>query len=244
MKTTLRTGFTLALTLSLAVCLANVNGTKGLDALKRWKAGERVTVADIRQYGINRCFVADTISDAVFARMWKKSYKENCTVPRQSLRYVKALHYTIDGKIQIGELVCNKAIAKDLVEIFRALYEAKYPIERMVLVDEYNANDELSMKANNTSCFNFRFVSGTKKLSNHSRGRAIDINTLYNPCVRTHGGVVVSVKPATGRSYVNRTKSFDYKIDRNDLCYKLFKKHGFKWGGDWRSVKDYQHFEK
>lgn len=236
---------TLTFILALSLCYANVNGaTKGQNALAHWKAGERVKAADVKKFGIDRCFVADTISDAVFSRMWKKSYKANCTVPRSDLRYVKVLHYTLDGKIQIGELVCDKDIAKDLIEIFRALYDAKYPIERMVLVDEYNAEDEPSMTANNTSCFNFRFVSGTKKLSNHSRGRAIDINTRYNPYVKKRSDGTVHVEPAVGRPYIDRSKTFNYKIEHNDLCYKLFRQHGFEWGGDWKSVKDYQHFEK
>lgn len=220
------------------------NTSKGLTALRQWKAGEQVTLSDVRKFGISRCFTAEKISDEVFARMWKKSFKENCTVPRASLRYVKVLHYTLDGKVRIGEMVCNKAISKDLVEIFRELYDAKYPIERMVLVDNYNALDEPSMEANNSSCFNFRFITGTTKLSNHSKGLAVDINTLYNPYVKVRSDGSVYVEPATGTPYVNRTKTFDYRIDHDDLCYKLFIKHGFEWGGDWKSVKDYQHFEK
>lgn len=192
---------------------------------------------------IDSCFTSQSISDSIFARMWKNSYKADCTVPRSELRYLKVLHYTIDGKIQVGELVCNKAIAKDLLEIFRSLYEAKYPIERMTLIDEYGANDEASMQANNTSCFNFRFVAGSKKLSNHSRGLAIDINPLYNPYVKQRKDGKLFVQPEAGRPYADRSKAFDYKITRNDLCYKLFKQHGFEWGGDWKYSKDYQHFE-
>lgn len=215
-----------------------------IEPLTQWQAGSQVSKDDVDRYGIDRCFVAEEISDSIFARMWKKSYKEDCTIPRSDLRYVKALHHTIDGKIQIGEIVCNKAIAQDLVEIFRQLYEAKYPIERMVLVDNYDAQDEPSMTANNTSCFNFRFISGTTKLSNHSQGRAIDINTLYNPYVKNRADGTIYVEPEAGRPYADRTKDFDYKIDHDDLCYKLFMEHGFEWGGDWKSVKDYQHFEK
>lgn len=212
--------------------------------LTQWKAGEQVSLADVKKYGVEKCFVAEDISDAIFARMWKKSFKESCTLPRTELRYIKALHYTLDGKIQLGEMVCNKAIAQDLIEIFRKLYDAKYPIERMVLVDNYDALDEPSMEANNSSCFNFRFITGTTKLSNHSKGRAVDINTLYNPYVKERKDGSVYVKPSTGKPYIDRTKTFDYKIDHNDLCYKLFIEHGFEWGGDWHSVKDYQHFEK
>jgi len=218
--------------------------TQDVTVLQTWKAGEQVSLSQVRQYGVDRCFVAEEINDDIFARMWKKSFKEGCTVPRTDLRYVKALHYTLDGNVQVGEMVCNKAIAQDLVEIFRALYDAKYPIGRMVLVDDYDALDKPSMEANNSSSFNFRFITGTAKLSNHSRGLAVDINTLYNPYVKVRADGTVYVEPTTGRPYIDRTKSFDYKIDHGDLCYKLFKEHGFEWGGDWQGVKDYQHFEK
>lgn len=212
--------------------------------LEQWQAGAQVTTAQVNSYGIDRCFVAETISQPLFKRIWKKSYKEACTLPVSDLRYVKVLHCTLDGKSQLGEMVCNKAIAPDLVAIFRALYEAHYPIERMVLVDDYNADDNASMEANNTSCFNFRTVSGTKKRSKHSKGMAIDINTRYNPYVKRRANGTLLVRPASGKQYADRSKRFAYKIDHSDLCYKLFKQHGFVWGGDWRSVKDYQHFEK
>lgn len=230
----------------VAILFATIllTGKSYASTLSEWIAGEQVSLSEVKTYGIDRCFVVEKISDDIFRRMWKKSYKQNCTIPRSQLRYVKVLHYTLDGKIQLGELVCNKSIAQDLIEIFRKLYDAKYPIGRMVLVDNYDANDELSMEANNSSCFNYRPVTGTRKLSNHSRGMAVDINTLYNPYVRVGKDGRVNVKPAKGRPYIDRTKSFGYKIDRHDLCYKLFRNHGFKWGGDWKSVKDYQHFEK
>ena len=189
-------------------------------------------------------FTIDTISDAVFQRMQGKSYKENCTVPRSELRYLRLSHYTVDGKKMVGELVCNKLIANDLKEIFQELYKHHYPIERMQLIDDYDADDERSMQVNNTSCFNFRAIAGTKKLSKHSLGMAIDINPLYNPCVKVNKDGSTSIQPKTGRRYANRQRQWPYKIDKNDLCYRLFVSHGFQWGGSWRSVKDYQQFER
>lgn len=215
-----------------------------LQALEQWQAGAQVTTAQVNSFGIDRCFAVETISKPLFQRIWKKSYKAECTLPVSHLRYVKVLHYTLDGKCQLGEIICNKAIAADLIAIFRALYEAHYPIERMVLVDDYNADDKASMEANNTSCFNFRTVSGTKRRSKHSQGMAIDINTRYNPYVKRRANGTLIVQPASGKQYADRSKRFAYKIDRSDLCYKLFKQHGFTWGGDWKSAKDYQHFEK
>lgn len=216
---------------------------KGAEALRKWVPQTVVTEAEVKAYGMDSCFRALPLSDAVFARMKGKSYKEGCQVPRTDLRYLKLLHRNKEGKPQLGELVCHKKIATVLTEVFRKFYEAGYRIERMVLVDEYDADDEKAMTANNTSAFNYRAVGGSKVLSKHSQGLAVDINPLYNPCKRLKTG---RVEPAAGKPYAeNRDKRKDipYKIDHDDLCYKLLHAHGFVWGGDWRTVKDYQHFE-
>ena len=188
-------------------------------------------------------FYQQEITDDIFARIEGKSFKANCTTPREDLRYLRVLHYNLDREVLQGELICHKDIADDLLAIFQELYKAAYPIERMVLIDEYDADDEASMRANNTSAFNFRRASGMQRLSSHSTGMAIDINPLYNPLVKHREGKT-KVFPATAIAYIDRTKFFPYKIEKGDLCYRLFKKYGFSWGGDWRSSKDYQHFEK
>lgn len=184
-------------------------------------------------------FAIYEIDTEIFNRIKGKSYKDDCTVPLDQLRYLTVAHYDGEGNIQQGELVCNTAIAEDLIDIFRNLFEAKYPIQSIRLIDEFGADDILSMQANNTSCFNFRKVAGTGKLSNHALGLAIDINPLYNPWVKGR-----AVSPEEGRPYADRKKNFPYKIDENDICYKEFTAHGFIWGGSWNSLKDYQHFEK
>ncbi|MFR9659643.1 MAG: M15 family metallopeptidase [Rikenellaceae bacterium] len=186
---------------------------------------------------------AEPISDEVFGRMKGLSYKENCTVPLEELRYLKVLHYDGNGEVATGEIVCNKLISDDLLYIFGELFEAKYPIESVRLVDDFGADDNESMVNNNSSAFNFRYVAGTTTLSKHSLGMAIDINPLYNPYVK-EGGDKLIVEPTEAREYVDRGREFPYKIDTSDLCYKLFIERGFEWGGNWTSLKDYQHFEK
>ncbi len=186
-------------------------------------------------------FSSEEISDEIFARMQGKSFPEECTTSREDLRYLRLAYKDKEGEPHEGEMVCNAAIADKLIDIFRQLYEADYPIERMSLVDDYDADDEMSMSANNTSCFNFRFVSGTTRVSEHGKGMAVDLNPLYNPYVRGKDGSII--EPAAGTEYADRTKDFDYKIDKEDLAYRLFTENGFTWGGSWKSVKDYQHFE-
>ena len=188
-------------------------------------------------------FYISEIPDNIFEKMQGKSYKADCTLPRENLRYIHVLHVGFDNQVHEGELVVNKDIADDVLEIFKELYEAGYQIEKVRLVDEYDADDEASMSDNNSSAFNFRFISHTTKISKHGMGMAVDINTLYNPYVKTVDGEL-SIEPANAADYVDRSKDFSHKIDHDDLCYKLFTEHGFEWGGDWTHSKDYQHFEK
>ena len=187
-------------------------------------------------------FSVTTIDDTTFARMKGKTYKDNCTVPLSELRHVKVLYKNKEQQTLKGEIVCNKHIADDVAEIFYELYKANYPIEKIRLMDDYNADDETAMRDNNTSSFNFRFISHSTKVSKHGLGLAVDLNTLYNPFVLTVDGKL-HVEPETALKYVDRSKNFDYKIDENDLAYKLFIQHGFEWGGHWKTRKDYQHFE-
>ena len=187
-------------------------------------------------------FYISKIDEATFERIKGKSYKDNCPIPLDDLRYLHVLHKDINGITHEGELICNVYIASDVLEIFKALLLADYPIERVKLVDEYDADDETSMRDNNSSCFNFRFISHTTKISKHGLGLAVDINTLYNPYVKTVDDKLI-IEPATATEYTDRSKDFIYKINKDDLCYKLFTEKGFEWGGEWKTVKDYQHFE-
>lgn len=188
-------------------------------------------------------FTYRAIDDTIKKRIYGLSYKEDCTVPYEELRYLNVLYIDFEGNSQTGELICNKAIAQDLLEIFYELYLAQYPIDKIKLIDEYQADDDLSCAENNTSCFNYRVVSGSTSLSKHALGLAIDINPVYNPYV-TYPNGKVRITPPGSEAYANRDAAFPHKIDENDLCYQLFTAHGFTWGGNWKTLKDYQHFQK
>ncbi|MCD7920078.1 MAG: M15 family metallopeptidase [Clostridiales bacterium] len=200
-------------------------------------AGTVLTAEEMSGLDVDLLFTESELTDEVFARMEGISYPEDCTVSRDELRYLRVLHVGFDGEVHIGEMVCNRSISGDLLEIFRGLYDAAYPIEKMLLIDEYGGDDEASMADNNTSCFNYRVVSGSDHLSAHAYGLAVDVNPLYNPYVTSAGYF-----PANSGDYVDRSADTPYKIDESDLCYQLFTDHGFIWGGNWNSVKDYQHF--
>ncbi len=192
-------------------------------------------------------FYYEPLTDEVKERITGISYPENgCTVPYEDLNYVGLKYIDFKGQEQTGELICNKAIAQDMVEIFHELYRNEYRLESVHLIDEYDGDDTASMTENNTSCFNYRVVDGTASLSKHAYGLAIDVNPYYNPYVvfgrNSDGSDYIS--PPGSEIYADRSQSFAYKIDENDLCYRLFTEHGFTWGGNWNSTKDYQHFQK
>lgn len=156
------------------------------------------------------------------------------------LRRVNVKYWGFDNKAHTdGILIVNKSIANDVCGIFNDLYKAKYPIEKIRMIDEYKANDEASMIDNNTSAFCYRLVAGTKVLSKHGKGVAIDINPLYNPQVKAG-----KVYPSVSKPYADRSKNVKGMIKKGDACYKAFTSRGWKWGGNWKSSKDYQHFEK
>ena len=194
-------------------------------------------------------FYYQSLTESVIERITGCSYPvledgESIEIGYEDLSYVVVQYVGFDFETHEGEIICNNAIAQDLVEIFYELYRNEYQIESIALIEEYDGDDYASCEANNTSCFNYRQVVGSSSLSKHALGLAIDINPLYNPYITYNSDGSYNVYPENARDYVDRSKAFPYKIDENDLCYKLFTDHGFTWGGHWNSVKDYQHFQK
>ena len=213
-------------------------------ALTEWQAGRTVSQEAVDAFGgIDKCFAAEPIPDGVWQRMQGKTYKENPYIGRDDLRHIRALHWDYDNQMHVGEMIVNKQIADRVATILRQLFDAKYPIQRMLLPDVYDADDETQMRDNNSSSFCYRAIAGTTKLSKHARGLAIDINTLYNPYYKDRADGTRFIQPATAEAYCDRTWDFPYKIDHDDLCFRLFTEAGFEWGGDWTSCKDFQHFE-
>ena len=221
--------------LPLLVALSILAGCKG----RRVVQMEETLVEEVVEPVFEAVFEAVPIPPGIEARMRGVSYPEDAEIKLDDLRYLKLSYIDFDGNPQVGEMVCNRAIAGDLVTIFRELYEARYPIRSIRLIDDFDGDDEASMQADNTSCFNYRRKVGMRELSKHALGLAVDINPFENPYVRPS-----SIRPAGAADFADRTKDFPHKIDKEDLCYKLFRAHGFSWGGTWRSVRDYQHFEK
>lgn len=221
-----------------------------LPSLSGLEAGTILSKEQIDFSDLDAYFMAWEIEkgDNLYQRMEGKSYRENDYVPLESLRYIKMPHYNFNGQIQVGEMVVSKEILEDVFAVFKELFEAEYQIQSMYLVDNYwtgdpDTTDSASIDVNNTSAFCFRMATGSQKLSNHAYGKAIDINPQQNPYVSYSSG-----KPKWSHSnaddYIDRSTGLPHVITHEDLAYKVFTSHGFRWGGDWNNPKDYQHFDK
>ncbi len=178
------------------------------------------------------------LDQATRARM-TSSWREGCPVPLDDLRLLTLDHWGFDGRVRQGELVVHADQAEAVVAAYSELFAARFPIERIELVDVYGADDDASMAANNTSAFNCREVTGRPGVwSEHSYGRAIDINPVQNPYV-TGGGTVL---PPAGAAYVTRDPAVVGLIVDGGPVVDAFRSIGWSWGGHWSSIKDYQHF--
>jgi D-alanyl-D-alanine carboxypeptidase len=168
-----------------------------------------------------------------------RSWRDLPDCPRfEELRLLRLRHYGFDGRVHPGELVVNAALADEVFEIFERIFAAAFPIESLRRIDDYEADDEASMAANNSSGFNFRLIDGTATLSQHAQGRAIDINPLQNPWLRGP-----RVDPAAGRDYLDRTQVRPGMIVRPGPVVEAFERAGWAWGGD-LAQPDYHHFSK
>ncbi|MBI5517138.1 MAG: M15 family metallopeptidase [Deltaproteobacteria bacterium] len=166
------------------------------------------------------------------------SWRAGCPVGLGDLWLLQVDHWGFDGAVHPGRLVVHRGHAGRLVEVFRALFQARFPIERMELVDTYGADDHRSMEANNTSAFNCREVAGRPGVwSQHAFGLALDLNPVQNPYLAT--GVV---SPPAGLAWLDRTRPAPGLITAEGVVVRAFARAGWRWGGFWRHSKDYQHF--
>lgn len=173
------------------------------------------------------------------------SWKKGCPVPLKDLRYLRIKHINFNGEEKMGEIIVHKEVSVEVTEIFEALYKIGYPIKKMRLVSDYMGNDWDSIESDNTSAFNCRAATGSKKWSKHSYGKAIDINPIENPYI-SRKGYISHKASAPYRKRVHQKSTYADKavLLKSDKAVQIFKKYGWKWGGDWSGVKDYQHFSK
>lgn len=151
------------------------------------------------------------------------------------LRLVDVRYYSFDGKLHQGQLIINKALEHEIKAIFRDIEKSRFPINKVIPISRYEYDDQKSMLDNNSSAFNYRVIKGSRRLSNHAYGRAVDINPFVNPLIRGE-----SSEPA-GATYNPLAAG---TLTSSSPVVRAFKRRGWRWGGDWKRLKDYQHFEK
>jgi hypothetical protein len=177
----------------------------------------------------------------VTAAELRASWHPGCPVDPGQLRRVEVDYVGFDGHTHRGALIVDSEVAADVVAIFAELARLRYPIAQMRPVDAYpGADDELSMEDNNTSAYNCRDIPGTGRWAQHAYGLAIDLNPLLNPEVDDAG----AVQPANAGPYVDRSRTDAGMLHAGDRVVRAFTDRGWRWGGDWRTPKDYQHFER
>ena len=185
-------------------------------------------------------FLVAPIPPDAQSRMRQVSWRPGCPVEIGDLRQLELSYVDFQGQPAQGKLIVHRDVAQEVTAIFRDLFEHGFRIERMEPVEAFAGDDDRSMAANNTSAFNCRDITGQPgKFSNHSWGRAIDINPLTNPYVKGD-----KVLPPDGRRYLDRSRAHSGSILAGSYIVSLFARYGWTWGGDWKDRKDYQHFEK
>jgi len=173
------------------------------------------------------------------------SWRKGCPVPLKDLRYLRLTYRDFNGRDARGEMIVHKEVASEVTRIFGELYEAGYPIRKMRLVSDYKGSDWQSIEADNTSAFNCRKATGSRHWSKHSYGKAIDLNSIENPYISRSGHISHKASQQyRKRLHRKHTAADKAVLLKSDKAVHIFKKYGWKWGGDWAGVKDYQHFSK
>lgn len=167
------------------------------------------------------------------------SWHVGCPVAVGDLRLLTITYWGFDSQVHTGELVVHEDQAPKVLVAMRRLFEARFPIERMELVDNYGGDDDRSGEANNTSAFNCREVKDSPGVwSQHALGRAIDINPVQNPYISGSG----KISPPSGAAFEDRSRRLPGMIHPKDAVVTAFGSIGWEWGGYWSASKDYQHF--
>jgi hypothetical protein len=179
--------------------------------------------------------VVTAVTEQAVARSWRPG----CPVHPDDLRAVEVDYVDFTGGHRRGTLVVHETVADDIAAVFGRLYAARYPIEVIEPVDVHAGDDNASMAANNTSAFNCRAVTGGTRWSDHAYGMALDINPIQNPY---QAGT--TILPPAGVDHLDRAAYHPAMIRPGDVVQTAFADIGWRWGGDYRTIRDYHHFER
>lgn len=173
------------------------------------------------------------------------SYHKGCPVKLDELRAVNVKYLGFDEQERTGELIVHESVAQEVAQIFQELYSANYPINKMEPIRMYGGSDWHSIEADNSSAFNCRNATGSKHFSKHAYGLAIDLNPIENPYVFASGKSSHKASALyLDRSKILTTPQGKAVLKKRSEAVQIFKRYGWKWGGDFAKEKDYQHFYK
>ncbi|WP_104108291.1 M15 family metallopeptidase [Nocardioides sp. 616] len=181
-----------------------------------------------------RAVVESPAPSQVIAR---STWNPACPVAAQDLAWIRLTFRGFDGARHTGELLVNAAVADDLVSVFRDLWRARFPMEQLAITTRAERDADPTGDGNGTGAFNCRPVTGGSSYSEHAYGLAVDLNPFQNPYAK--GAVVL---PELARSYLDRGRRRPGVITADGPVVRAFDRIGWGWGGDWRTLKDYQHF--
>lgn len=216
------------------------------DAIQQAAPEQIVSVDGLDETQIRNSFYAMPVSEQLVEAMDGDFYSSKQSFIRpEDLALVRVLYTDFDGNTKVGELIVNQLIEDDVEEIFYELYKNGYPIQRLILPYGYYADDNAIMKDGISRALAFTWDENNQPMEHeHSLGLAIDLNSLYNPQVIVNEDGTTTILPPEAEPYADRSVLQPHMMDENDLAVRLFKEHGFTWGGEWEGRNDYQHFEK
>lgn len=167
----------------------------------------------------------------------RSTWNPSCPVEADELRYLTMTFWGFDERPHLGEMIVHADVADDIVDVFGRLYDSRYPIEEMRIVEPYELDLEPTGDGNNTTSFVCRVVTGGSTFSQHAYGLALDLNPFHNPYIRRE-----LVLPELASSYLDRSEVRPGMVYDGGPAVEAFTSIGWGWGGQWNSLKDYQHF--
>jgi hypothetical protein len=159
---------------------------------------------------------------------------------QKHLRLVDVRYYGFDGKEHQGQIVVHEALEEDIRFLFALLLEHRFPVESALPISHPALQEKgrygLSPDTNNTSCYVWRPVVASQRLSMHALGMAIDMNPRQNPYIK--GDLVLPPQAVYAPSQPGTLRP-------DSPAVAAFRQRGWEWGGDWTGEKiDYMHFQK
>jgi hypothetical protein len=163
-----------------------------------------------------------------------------CPVSAQDLSVVNIPYWGLDHQTHQGKLIIHKSIQQEMTQIFKTLYISHFPIAKIKPLEDYHFDEKKALEDNDTFGYSCRRMTGNNhKFSKHAYGLAVDINPVFNPYIKNN-----IILPSNSVAYLVRDLHRPGMILPESNIVETFKKYGWQWGGDWHSLKDYQHFEK